>query len=72
MPGDVDKYGKRYYIRVDRVNYSDGFHPEDCPGGIDLWPSEPDGNGKSLTRKVSTDYGNDPENWTASTPSPGE
>jgi hypothetical protein len=25
MPGDVDKYGKRYYIRVDRVNYSDGF-----------------------------------------------
>ncbi|MHC4750229.1 MAG: hypothetical protein ACYTFW_10175, partial [Planctomycetota bacterium] len=72
MPGDVDKYGKRYYIRVDRVNYSDGSHPEDCPGGVDLWPIEPDGYGKSLTRKVSTDYGNDPANWTASDPSPGE
>jgi hypothetical protein len=72
MPGDVDKYGKRYYIRVDRINYSDGFHPEDCPGGVDLWPSEPDGYGKSLTRKVLNDYGNDPDNWIASTFSPGE
>ncbi|MHC4560015.1 MAG: hypothetical protein ACYS80_22225, partial [Planctomycetota bacterium] len=72
MPGDVDKYGKRYYIRVDRINYSDGFHPEDGPGGVDLWPSEPDGYGKSLTRKVLNDYGNDPDNWIASTFSPGE
>jgi len=74
MPGDVDEFGTRYYIRVDRVSYSDGFHPEDCPGPadcrIDLWPSETDG-GKSLTRKTGADYGNDPDNWTASAPSPG-
>ncbi|GAJ06895.1 unnamed protein product, partial [marine sediment metagenome] len=38
MPGDVDEFGTRYYIRVDRVSYSDGSHPEDCPGGVDLWP----------------------------------
>jgi hypothetical protein len=72
MPGDVDEFGTRYYIRVDRVSYSDGFHPEDCPGGVDLWPIEADGGGKSLTRKVLTDYGNDPANWITSTPSPGE
>jgi len=72
MPGDIGKVGERHYIRIDRVNYSDGSHPENCPGGIDLWPTEADGLGKSLTRKVLTDYGNDPDNWTASAPSPGE
>jgi len=72
MPGDVDKYGRRQYIRVDRVNYSDGWHPENCPGGIDLWPVEADGNGMALSRVIPTDYGNDPENWTIAAPSPGE
>jgi hypothetical protein len=72
IPGDLDKYSQRQYIRVDRVNYSDGSHPENCPGGVDLWPTETDGNGMALTRKIPTDYGNDPENWIASTPSPGE
>ena len=72
MPGDVDKENIRQYIRVDRVNYSDGSHPENCPGSIDLWPVEADGNGMSLKRKVLIDYGNDPDNWTASAPSPGE
>jgi len=72
MPGDVDEFGTRYYIRVDRVSYSDGSHPEDCPGGADLWPTEPDGDGKSLTRKIPADYGNDPGNWRAAIPSPGE
>jgi hypothetical protein len=81
MPGDVDEFGTRYYIRVDRVGYSDGFHPdpssrggihpEDCPGGVDLWPSAPDGGGKSLTRKTSADYGDDPDNWVAAILSPG-
>ncbi len=71
MPGDVDEFGTRYYIRVDRVGYSDGFHPEDCPGGVDLWPTGPDGGGKSLTRKTGADYGNDPDNWIATIPSPG-
>ncbi|MBL7153244.1 MAG: lamin tail domain-containing protein, partial [Phycisphaerae bacterium] len=47
MPGDVDVYGERYYIRVDRVNYSDGSHPGDAPEDVDLWPTEPDGGGGS-------------------------
>ncbi|MHC4438014.1 MAG: lamin tail domain-containing protein, partial [Planctomycetota bacterium] len=72
MPGDVDNEGVRQYIRIDRVNYSDGSHPENCPGGIDLWPVDPDGYGQSVTRKVPTDYGNDPDNWTAAPPSPGK
>ncbi|MFH1715910.1 MAG: CotH kinase family protein, partial [Planctomycetota bacterium] len=72
MPGDVDGQGNRYYIRIDRVDYSDGSHPEDTAGSIDLWPIEADGYGLSLTRKVPADYANDPENWTASVPSPGE
>ncbi len=72
MPGDVDNQGVRQYIRIDRVKYSDGSHPENCPSGIDLWPVEADGNGMALTRKVPTDYGNDPENWLAEIASPGE
>ncbi|MFC1633662.1 lamin tail domain-containing protein [Planctomycetota bacterium] len=72
MPGDIDKDGKPYTIRIDRVNYSDGSHPEDCPGLVDLWPVEPDGDGMVLTRKILADYGNDPDNWTAGAPSPAE
>ena len=66
-PGDQVEQ-TRYYIRVDRVNYSDGSHPT----GEDSWPTEPDGQGKSLMRKVLADYGNDPENWIAANPSPGQ
>jgi len=72
MPGDVDNMGVLQYIRIDRVNYSDGSHPENYPGGIDLWPTEADGNGMALKRKVLTDYGNDPDNWLASNPLQGE
>jgi len=71
MPGDVDKENVRQYIRVDRINFSDGSHPENCPGSIDLWPIDTDGYGKSLTRRISTDYGNDPDNWFAALTSPG-
>jgi hypothetical protein len=71
MPGDIDNQGTRHYIRIDRVTYSDGLHPEDCPGGIDLWPTQADGLGKSLSRKEAGDYGNDVDNWEAATPSPG-
>ncbi|GAF95083.1 unnamed protein product, partial [marine sediment metagenome] len=71
MPGDTDLFGTRYYIRIDRVNYSDGSHPEDCPGGVDLWPTKADGPGKSLSRKDPNDYGNDVINWKAGDPSPG-
>ncbi|MCJ7730487.1 MAG: lamin tail domain-containing protein, partial [Sedimentisphaerales bacterium] len=71
QPGDVDGLGERHYIRVDRINYSDGSHPQDCPGGVDLWPIQADGQGKSLTRTSTTRYGNDPNNWDPNTPTPG-
>ncbi|MBW8041214.1 MAG: hypothetical protein FVQ85_14595 [Planctomycetes bacterium] len=71
MPGDIDGLGTRQYIRIDRVTYSDGWHPEDVPGDVDYWPTEADGLGKSLSRKVPTDYGNDVANWEAAMPSPG-
>ena len=70
-PGDVDEFGIRYYIRVEQVNYGDGSHHEDAPGGIDLWPTEADGGGMSLRRIDTTLYGNDPNNWTAAELSPG-
>jgi hypothetical protein len=70
-PGDIDELSVRQYIRVERVNYSDGSHPADCPEGVDLWPTQADGGGKSLSRKVPTAYGNDPNNWQAAAPSPG-
>ena len=70
MPGDVE-LGYQYYIRVDRVVYSDGSHPEDCPEGVDLWPTAADGGGKSLSRITPANYGNDPDNWEAGNPSPG-
>jgi hypothetical protein len=72
MPSNAASDGEYHYIRVDRVNYSDGSHPDDVPGSIDLWPTEPDGHGASLNRKILTDYGNDPDNWAASIPSPDE
>ncbi len=64
-PGD-EVEGERYYIRVDRVNYSDGSHPV----GDDPWPIEADGNGSSLNRNVPADYGNDVINWKAASASP--
>jgi len=71
MPGDTDGQ-QRFYICVDRVNYSDGSHSEDCPGGVDLWPTEADGTGKSLDRLSNIAYGNDPVNWHTTSPSPGQ
>jgi len=38
---------------------------------VDLWPVQADAGGKSLSRKVSQAYGNDPNNWQAATPTPG-
>ena len=71
MPGDIDEFGVRHYIRIDRVGYSDGSHPEDNPGGIDLWAVAADGGGEALARIDVNLYGNDPNNWDASSPSPG-
>ena len=63
---ETDDY---HLIRVDRVKYSDGSHPDgDEP---DMWPTEPDGQGYSLTKTWPELYGNDPNNWTAEPPSPG-
>ena len=64
-PGDIVGT-ERFYIRVDRVSYSDG-----SDGLDDLWPIEPDGDGMSLTRKVTSDYGNDVANWQSASPTPG-
>jgi hypothetical protein len=73
MPGDIDEFGSRHYIRADRVDYSDGSHHEDEPGGVDLWPTGPDGGGASLSRVTAELYGNDPNNWAASyPPTPGQ
>ncbi|MHC4439792.1 MAG: lamin tail domain-containing protein, partial [Planctomycetota bacterium] len=60
MPGDVDTQGRRQWIRVDRVNYSDGSHQDDTPGAVDPWPIEPDGAGYSLSRISPIEYGNEP------------
>lgn len=58
------------YIRVDRVNYSDGSHPENFPENIDPWPTAPDGQGQSLVKSNLTLYGNDDTNWQSSSPTP--
>jgi hypothetical protein len=70
-PGDEDSDGTRHWLRVDRVVYSDGSHPEDFAAGVDPWPAEGDGQGSSLNRIDPDAYGNDPENWRAAPPSPG-
>jgi hypothetical protein len=79
-PGDVDKAGTRYWIEVDRISYSDGSHPpsasessdgQELPGGLDPWPVDADGFGCSLSRLFSNRYGNDPNNWQATVPTPG-
>jgi hypothetical protein len=60
------------YIRVDRVNYSDGSHGENFRelGYNDPWPTAPDGTGHSLHRVIDGNYGNDVANWTTAAPTP--
>jgi hypothetical protein len=67
MPGNPEPGGFVPYIRAEQVNYSDGSHPV----GDDPWPTDADGNGDSLNRKVDGDYGNDIDNWQAASPTPG-
>jgi len=69
IPGDMDGDGQRQYIRIDRVNYSDGSN-NNWPDGVDPWPIEPDGNGKSLHRISPSSYGNDVANWQSYSPPP--
>jgi hypothetical protein len=50
------------YLRVDKVTYKDK----------NPWPTEADGGGYSIVRKVPEEYGNDPINWRSDrTPTPG-
>jgi hypothetical protein len=49
------------YVLADRVKYS-SFLP---------WPSEAAGLGSSLQRRNASQFGNDPVNWQAATPTPG-
>jgi hypothetical protein len=72
-PGTPEPGGFVPYIRVDRVNYSDGLHGENFRelGYTDPWPTSPDGGGQSLERATDGNYGNDVANWTAASPSPG-
>lgn len=72
MPGDVNDLGILQYIRIDRVNYSDGSQHNDFYGIDDPWPADADGLGYSLTKLHYNLYGNDPNNWDAFLPSPGE
>jgi len=53
------------WILIDQISYSD----------YDPWPVGADGSGHSLTRlnPASAQYsGDDPANWTAATPTPGQ
>ena len=50
------------YIRVDKVNYLSTL----------FWPSVGTNTGKSLQRKNSILFGNDPINWAADVPNPGQ
>ena len=70
-PGDVDRGGTRYWIEVDYVAYSDGSHGQGFAGAIDPWPIDADGFGSSLSRLFATRYGNDPNHWQATIPTPG-
>jgi hypothetical protein len=73
-PGTPEPSGFVPYIRVDRVNYSDGSHGENFRelGYNDPWPTSPDGTGDSLDRVTDGNYGNDVANWQAlATPTPG-
>ena len=71
MAGDKEPGEDRYYIRVDRLSYSDGSHPEDFDGVTDPWPTSPDGGGDSLSRIYEDAYGNDPNNWLGQNETPG-
>jgi hypothetical protein len=49
------------YVLVERVRYFDT-----AP-----WPAAADGTGRSLQRIMDNQFGNDPVNWTADSPTPG-
>lgn len=60
-PDQPEPDGSVPYLLVDEVRYRDS-----AP-----WPAEADGVGTALHRLDLTQYGNDPINWAAGTPTPG-
>jgi len=60
-PGDPEPDGFVPFVLVEKVTYDD----------FDPWPTEPDGLGPSLERRVAGAYGNDVSNWAASVSSGG-
>ncbi|MHC4758771.1 MAG: hypothetical protein ACYTE8_08950 [Planctomycetota bacterium] len=72
IPGEPELDGFVAYYRIDRINYSDGSHHESFMElGSDPWPTTPDGNGDALHRDSLSSYGNDVDNWSGNTPTPG-
>ncbi|HXT41885.1 MAG TPA: lamin tail domain-containing protein [Candidatus Angelobacter sp.] len=49
------------YVLVEEINYS----------ALSPWPAGAAGTGNSLQRKVGTDFGDDPANWIAASPTAG-
>jgi hypothetical protein len=60
-PGEPGPEGVRF-ITVDEVTYKDR-----AP-----WPRAADGAGASLSRRAVSEFGNDPTNWAAALPNPGQ
>lgn len=63
-PEHEEDFRVRYvpYLSVDRVRYKDA-----AP-----WPPEADGTGASLQRRKRDQYADEPLNWKAATPTPGQ
>ena len=60
-PGHPDEIGFVPYVETEHVHYHDSGN----------WPTNADGLGYALQRIVPQEYGNDPINWSAATPTPG-
>ena len=61
-PGYVEGTNGMVYVAVDGVRYDD--HSP--------WPSAADGGGPSLQRRSGLDFADDPANWVAALPTPGQ
>ncbi|HPC95082.1 MAG TPA: lamin tail domain-containing protein [Sedimentisphaerales bacterium] len=70
-PGDLADDGRREWICLERVRYSDGSRHDDFPAGHDPWPIGADGSGLSLSRMRADRYSDDPNNWQSAMPSVG-
>jgi len=71
-PIGVADDGTVTWVCIDRVGYRDETDWGDCAGSASLWPVGADGQGLALHRIAPAAYGNDPANWRAAPPSPGE